>query len=255
MYAEERQQAIATQVDRRGRVSVNQLADEFAVTTETVRRDLSLLERSGLLRRVHGGAVPANALSALETAVSDRDQAQTAEKDRIAQAAVDLLPGRGGSLILDAGTTTARVAALLPTDADLLVATNSVPIASRLAGSPGLELHLLPGRVRRATHAAVGSVTVEAIDALHVDVAFVGSNGITVRHGLSTPDHSEAAGKRAMVRAAERVVALADSSKLGVERTVRFAALADIDVLVTDRNAPRDTVRELRDHGLEVVVA
>src|SRR5690242_21958798 len=91
MYAEERQQAIAGLVAAAGRLSVIELAEKYAVTTETIRRDLSMLERAGLVRRVHGGAVPAHALSVLETAVSDRDRASVAEKDRIAQAALDLV--------------------------------------------------------------------------------------------------------------------------------------------------------------------
>ena len=85
MYAEERQQAIADLVAQRGRLSVNAFAAEYAVTTETVRRDLSVLERAGILRRVHGGAVPAAALTALEPAVGDRDLAHADEKDRIAK--------------------------------------------------------------------------------------------------------------------------------------------------------------------------
>jgi DeoR family transcriptional regulator, fructose operon transcriptional repressor len=136
VYAEERQQAMATTIAARGRVSVNSLADEYAVTTETVRRDLTALERAGIVRRVHGGAVPASALAALETGVSDRDHSRTAEKDRIAQAAVALLPPTGGSIVLDAGTTTARLAALLPRDQRLTVFTHAVPVAARLAGPP-----------------------------------------------------------------------------------------------------------------------
>src|SRR3954467_11928902 len=108
VYAEERQQAIAELVAQRGRLSVNALAAEYAVTTETVRRDLSVLERAGILRRVHGGAVPASALTALESRVGERDLAHADEKDRIAKRALALLPATGGSVILDAGTTTAR---------------------------------------------------------------------------------------------------------------------------------------------------
>jgi len=255
LYAEERQQAIAELVAQRGRLSVNALAEEYAVTTETVRRDLSVLERAGVLRRVHGGAVPAAALSALESKVGDRDLAHADEKDRIAKAALELLPPTGGSVLLDAGTTTARLAMMLPRDLQLTVVTNAVPIAARLAGSPSINLHLLPGRVRSTTHAAVGEDTVEALARLRADVAFVGTNGISGDHGLSTPDHTEAAAKRAMVTSAHRVVALVDSSKLGRELTVRFAELADVDVVVTDSGADPEELAALRAGGVEVVVA
>lgn len=255
MYAEERQQAIADLIVQRGRLSVNDLADEYAVTTETVRRDLSVLERAGIIRRVHGGAVPAESLTVLEVAVNERDREHTEQKDRIAKAAVDLLPRVGGSVLLDAGTTTSRLAVHLPRDRQLVAMTNAVPIAARLAGLGSVELHLLPGRVRLTTQAAVGEETVAALELLRVDVAFMGTNGVSVEHGLSTPDHSEAAAKRAMVRSAHRVVVLADSSKLGREHTVRFAELADVDVLVTDNGITEQDAKAIQDIGVEVVVA
>ena len=255
MYAEERQQAIADLVAQRGRLSVTALADEYAVTTETVRRDLSVLERAGILRRVHGGAVPATALAGLEPKVGDRDLAHGDQKDRIARHAVDLLPPSGGTVILDAGTTTARLAMMIPRDLQLTVVTNAVPIASRLAGSPNLKLHLLPGRVRPTTHAAVGEDTVEALHRLRVDVAFVGANGLSTGHGLTTPDHGEAAAKRAIVCSAQLVVVLIDSSKIGQEHTVRFAEVDDVDVVVTDGDVDPADVRALERRGLDVVVA
>jgi DeoR family fructose operon transcriptional repressor len=255
VYAEERQQAMADLVAERGRVSVNALATEYDVTTETVRRDLSALERGGVVRRVHGGAVPAAALTALEAKVGDRDLAHADEKDRIARKAVELLPASGGSVLFDAGTTTARLATLVPRGRELTVVTNAVPIAARLAGAAGVHLHLLPGRVRSTTHAAVGEDTVAALDRLRVDVAFVGTNGLSLGHGLSTPDHAEAAAKRAMVAGAHLVVALVDSSKIGREHTVRFAELADVDVVVTDDGIDPDELQALRSRDLEVVVA
>ena len=255
MYAEERRQAMAELVSQQGRLSVNELADAYGITTETVRRDLSMLERAGIIRRVHGGAVPAEALTRLETAVGDRDLAHADQKDRIARAALDQLPASGGSVLLDAGTTTSRVATHLPLDLKLTVVTNAVPIASRLAGLSNVDLHLLPGRVRRTTQAAVGEDTVAALGVLRTDVVFLGTNGIDLDHGLTTPDHSEAAAKRAMVRAGRRVVVLADSSKIGEDHTVRFAELADVDVLVTDAGIDDVTVKSLEDLGVEVVVA
>ena len=255
MYAEERRQAIADLIRQRGRMSVNELAEAYTITTETVRRDLSMLERAGIIRRVHGGAVPSEALRVLETAVDDRDLAQADQKDRIAKAAIDQLPGPGGSILLDAGTTTSRLATHLPRDLRLTVVTNAVPIASRLAGLPSVDLHLLPGRVRRTTQAAVGEETVSALSVLRIDTVFGGTNGIDADHGLTTPDHSEAAAKRAMVRAGRRVVVLADSSKLGRELAVRFATLGDVDTLVTDSGISNQVLAELRAADVEVVVA
>ena len=255
MYAEERQQAIARLVNQRGRMSVNQLAREYDVTTETVRRDLSSLERLGLVRRVHGGVVPPASLSLIEAGLRERDQVNTESKERIARAALDRLPPPGGTILLDAGTTTSRLASLLPPDHTLTVITHAVPIAARLAGHRQIDLRLLPGRVRRTTQAAVGADTVAALSHLRVDVAFVGTNGITADHGFTTPDPDEAAVKRALIECGRQVVVVADASKFGVETAVRFAAAGEIDVIVTDADVSSADRRSLTKSGVEVVVA
>jgi DeoR family fructose operon transcriptional repressor len=255
LYPEERQHAIATLVTDRGRIAVASLAEDFGVTMETIRRDLAVLERAGMLRRVHGGAVPTGALTLVETGLGERHGTRSEQKRKIAATALDLLPGVEGSLVLDGGSTTAALAEVLPADRRLYVATNSVPIAARLSVAQGITLHVLGGRVRGITQTAVGDSTVRALGDLRVDVAFLGANGISTGHGFSTPDEAEAATKRAMVRAAQRTVVLADSSKLGREHLVRFAAIEDVDVLVTDAEADPATVSRLEDAGIEVVVA
>lgn len=254
MYAEERQQAIATLVGQLGRVAVTDLAERYDVTTETVRRDLAVLDRMGLVRRVHGGAVPPAALTSMELGTTERESSRSPEKDRIAKAALDFLPPSGGSVLFDAGTTTGRVAALLPADRELVTVTNSLPIATRLSVHAGAQVHLLGGRVRGVTQAAVGPQTLRALDELRVDIAFIGTNGLTTGHGLSTPDTDEGAVKRAMIGAAHRVVVVTDSSKFGREDFVRFAAIEDIDVLVTDGAVPPPLRGELEQHGIEVVI-
>ena len=255
MYAEERQQAMAHLISRRGRLSVVQLAEQFEVTTETVRRDLSTLDRMGLVRRVHGGAVPAGSLTVIEAGIGERDQSNTQAKEAIANAAVSLLPPPDSVIVIDAGSTTARFAAAIPRDHRLTVITHAVPVATRLAGLPQIELHLLPGKVRPTTHAAVGAETVAALSDLRADVAFIATNGLTVGHGLTTPDSDEAASKRAMIACARKTVVLADSTKLGVETAVRFATLDSLDVLVTDSDVEPADLRALESAGIEVVVA
>ena len=255
MYAEERQQAITRLVGERGRVAVADLAVEFDVTTETVRRDLSLLERAGLVHRVHGGAVPAGSLAGIESALSERDTVNPRAKEQIARAALAQLPRGEATIVLDAGSTTARLASMLPTDRRLVVVTHAVPVAARLAGLGNIELHLLPGRVRPSTQAAVGADTVAALGRIRADVVFVGTNGLSLDHGLSTPDLEEAAAKRALIRAGRKVVVLADSSKIGQETAQSFADLAEVDVVITDSAIdPRDQVG-IAAAGPEVVIA
>ncbi len=252
MYAEERQQSILTRARGDGRVEVASLAAELGVTQETIRRDLDRLERQGLVRRVHGGAIPTGRLD-FEPGLSQRDSTASAEKAGIARAAVALLP-RHGTILLDAGTTTARLATLLPDDADLTVVTNALPIATSLASRSGTRVHLVGGRVRSRTLAAVDTWAVDTLSRLNVDVAVLGTNGFSIERGLTTPDPSEAGVKAAMVAAGRRVVALADSTKFGNDQLARFAELRDVDVLVTDDGLAADDVAAIERQGPEVVV-
>jgi DeoR family transcriptional regulator, fructose operon transcriptional repressor len=253
VYPEERQQAITSLVMSRGRASVAELAEMYAVTTETVRRDLAALDRAGFVHRVHGGAVPARALHVVESGVAERAATRTSHKDAIARAAAEFFPLSGASVLFDAGTTTARVAALLPADRELTVVTNSVPIAARVSAMPTVTLHLLGGRVRGLTQAAVGEQTLRVLDTLRVDIAFIGANGISVDHGLSTPDSEEAAVKRSMVRSANYVVVVADSSKIGREELVSFAPIRSVNTLVTDVEISEADRTQLGGHGVDVI--
>jgi len=253
MYAEQRQQRIVELARSAGRVDVAALVAEFEVTAETVRRDLTALERHGVLRRVHGGAIPVERLG-FEPGLAARDAVMTEEKERIAKAALAELPTEG-SVLLDAGTTTARLAELLPGDRDLTVVTNALPIALTLSVRPGLTLRLLGGRVRGRTLAAVDDWAQRDLREIYVDVAFVGTNGISLKRGLTTPDPAEAAVKRAMIAAARRVVVLADHTKVGSDHFARFGDLEDVDLLVTDSGLGAAQAAGLETAGLEVVRA
>jgi len=253
MYAAERHQLLAQRARRDGRVDVGDVAAELGVAPETIRRDLGVLERQGVVRRVYGGAVAVERLD-FEPEVAQRDQTNAAEKDAIARAALDLVPDRG-SILLDAGTTTSRLATLLPADRELTVITNSIPVASILATRPGVTLHVLGGRVRGTTLAAVEARTLRALEGLLVDVAFLGANGFSAEHGCTTPDMAESAVKAAVVAAARKRVLLADHSKYGTDQLSRFARLAEIDVLITDSGIDAGAVAELEEAGPEVVLA
>ncbi|MCX5200645.1 DeoR/GlpR family DNA-binding transcription regulator [Streptomyces sp. NBC_00237] len=250
MYAPERQQEILRLAREGGRVDVLSLADTFQVTAETVRRDLKALDRAGLLRRVHGGAIPVGRLD-FEPDLAEREATAADEKDRIARAAAAELPTEG-SVVLDAGTTAARLAALFPLECDLTVVTHSLPVATRLADHPGIDLHLVGGRVRHRTRAAVDAWALRAYGEIRADVVFVGANGFSVRHGLTTPDLAEAAVKRAVIAAARRVVLLADSAKHGQEHFARFGDLADVDLLITDSGLSPEDAAAIEAAGTEV---
>lgn len=253
MYPPERHTLILATARAAGRVEVQQLAGELDVTPETVRRDLTALERMGLLRRVHGGAVPVERIG-YEPALAQREHVLAAEKDRIAEAALDELPD-GGSVLIDAGSTTVRLAGMLPADREMVVVTHALPVATALAALPLVTLHLIGGTVRRRTLAAVGTWAEQALGDIRVDVAFLGTNGLTVEDGLSTPDLAEAAIKRALVAAAARTVVLTDHSKIGRTELAVVAPLSRVDTVVTDSGVAPELADEIEAAGPRVVRA
>ena len=253
MYAEERQREILLQARSLGRVDVATLADEFTVTAETIRRDLTTLERAGVLRRVHGGAIPVERIG-FEPALAARDAVLTAEKERIAKVAMGEVPAEG-AIILDAGTTTARLAQVLPVDRELTIVVNSPAIAAILGTRPNLNVLMLGGRVRGKTLATVDDWALRPLADLYVDVAFLGTNGCSVERGLTTPDPAEAAVKRAMIKAARRSVLLADHTKIGNDYLARFGSLTDLDLLITDTGLNDELVLEVEAEGVRVVRA
>ena len=253
MYAQERQALIVSRARTAGRVEVAELAQSFEVTPETVRRDLTALERAGLLRRVHGGAIVVD-LFGFEPALAVRESVNTVEKRSIAEAAVAFLPEEG-AIALDAGSSTYRLAEVLPSGRELTVVTNSLPIASLLAARKELTVHLVGGRVRDRTSATVGSAALDYLGTVFVDVAFLGINGFSVTRGLTTPDSAEAAVKSAYVAAARRTVLLADHSKYNSAHFAHVADLSQIDVIITDSALPDEAATELEAAGPTVIRA
>lgn len=251
MYAEERQRAILEQARRDGRVDVSSLAASFAITAETVRRDLTALERTGVLCRVHGGAIPIERRK-VEPGFADRDAVMTAEKDRIAAAALGHLPA-AGAVFLDAGTTTGRMATALPAELGLTVVTHSLTNALTLAGHPHLTLMIVGGRVRHRTLATVDSFALDTLRDTTVEVAFIAADGISASRGLTTPDPAEAMIKRAVIHAARRVVLVADHTKVGHDHFARFGELPDVDILITDTGIDPLLAREIAAKGPRVV--
>jgi len=258
MYATERHARILDELESTGRVSVATLSHDLDVTAETIRRDLDALEAAGALRRVHGGAVRRSSL--VELNLGEREHRNSPAKRAIARAALDLLLQTApASIAVDAGTTTRAFADLLaehvPAEGLLDVVTHAVPIVLRLQDNRALTVHAVGGVVRPETSAAVGMPALEGFARMRCDLAFLGANGISAGFGLSTPDEREAAVKTAIVRSARRTVALVDSTKHGDESFVRFAELADIDVLITDALPDPDLATALAAAGVEVVLA
>ncbi|WBT07853.1 DeoR/GlpR family DNA-binding transcription regulator [Corynebacterium sp. SCR221107] len=258
MYSEERRRQIASLTAVEGRVNVTELASRFDVTAETIRRDLAVLDREGVVHRVHGGAVANQTFQTTEFSLDTRARSASGAKNSIAHAALAFLPEPNGGMFLDAGTTTAALADLLavqPQAKQWSIVTNSLSIALSLANSGLDEIQLLGGAVRAITQAVVGDTALRTLALMRADVAFIGTNALTLDHGLSTADSQEAAIKSAMITNAHKVVVLCDSTKMGTDYLVSFGSISEIDVIVTDSNAPETFVQALRDKGVEVVIA
>lgn len=237
----ERQRLLLETARRDGRVGVNSAAKALSVTPETVRKDLDALQSQGLIRRVHGGGLPVETL-AYEPGVMVRTE-RSAEKERIGRAALEEIPA-GGVIFVEAGSTTARFAELIPADLPVTVVSNSLPIALQLATrSTAATVVILGGRVRPLTLGSVDALAIRNFQDLYVDVAFLGTNGVSLKRGLTTPDIAEAETKRAALHCSNRRVLLADHSKVNRVSFCRYGELSDIDLLLTDTGL-EDHLRE-----------
>ena len=252
MLTEERRIAIVEKAKKDGRVDVVTAAQEFSVAVETIRRDLEVLQRRGLMRRVHGGAIALDRFSR-EYSVAERRFLNFESKQKIAEIASHYIPD-SGSIYLDAGTSTECLSPYLRDKKDLTVITNSLTLASQIADST-TQVILLSGRIRPVTLSAVGELALTAMENFHADIAFLGTNGVDTEIGFTTPDPDEAAVKRKMIANSKETIMIADSSKFGKSCASRFARITDVDRIVTDLGVDNKVIAKIETEGVEVVFA
>lgn len=251
MLTEERRQTILERLRRDGKVVAAELSSSLAVSSDTVRRDLRELAEAGLLRRVHGGALPA-AVGARPYAV--RRQQAPAAKAAIARATGRLLRD-GQVILLDAGTTTLEVARHLPRELRATVITNSPPIAVELAEHPSVDVTVLGGVLDKDAHALVGAATVEAFRAVRADVLVLGICSLHPEFGITVNDLEESYVKRAMIANAAEVVAVSSTDKLGSAAPYVVGPLSELTHLVTERSCTAEQFAPYRALGVEIVLA
>ncbi|MBB0246425.1 DeoR family transcriptional regulator [Streptomyces alkaliphilus] len=259
LLAGQRRALILEEVRRRGGVRVSELTRLLQVSDMTVRRDLDALARQGALEKVHGGAVPVIEGRTHEPGFEAKSGLEQSAKRGIARAAATLA-SPGSAVALSGGTTTWAVAGELVDLPDLTVVTNSVRVADvfHSAARPpegGSTTVVLTGGVRTPSDALVGPVADAAIGSLHFDLLFLGVHGISAEAGLSTPNLAEAETNRHFIRSARRVVVVADHTKWGTTGLSTFAALDEVDVLVTDGGLSDEARAILEDRVPEVVIA
>jgi DeoR family fructose operon transcriptional repressor len=257
MEADERQRQILVRARANGRVDVAQVATDLSVAPETVRRDLKQLVERGMLRRVHGGAYPVES-AGFESNLAHRTTAMVGEKHRIAAAAAARLHG-AESVYIDEGVTPQLVAEALandlPAGARLTVVTASLLAAETLASAPDITVILLGGRLRGLTMATVDHWATDMLAEFVIDLAYVGANGISREHGLTTPDPAVAAVKNQVVTRARRKVFVGLHTKFGVASFCRFAELGDFEALVTDTGLSPSEAHRYSVHGPQVIRA
>lgn len=251
MHADERQHGILERLRANGGTDVQRLATDLSVSVETVRRDLRLLEHHGLIRRVHGGAYPVESPT-FETTLASRTTHNIADKRRIAAAAAELV-GDAETVFIDEGITPQLIAEALPTDRPLTVVTAALPTAAQLAAVPSMTVILLGGRVRGRTLATVDHWVVNMLAGLVIDLAYIGANGISRQHGLTTPDPAVAGVKTQAIRSSRRRIFSGIHTKFGVSSFCRFGDIRDMEVIITDVGLPVAEARRYTASGPQVL--
>jgi len=255
MLARHRQSLILQAVRNDGSARVSDLTQQLGVSDMTIRRDLEVLAKDGLVEKVHGGAVLPGSHGGHEPGFEDKLVLERPEKTSIARTAAGLVRP-GTAIAIAAGTTTFALAQCLLDVPGLTIVTNSLRVANLFGGNrtPDVASVVLTGGMRPASDALVGPVADLTIASLHFDTLFLGCTGLDPEVGLSTPNLAEAETNRALIKVARRVVVLADHTKWGVVSLASFAPLEKVNVLVTDVLLPSDAHAALDGRVGEIVV-
>ncbi|MBO6755541.1 MAG: DeoR/GlpR transcriptional regulator [Roseibium sp.] len=254
MKASERQNRILDMLQANGRVDIAQLSEDLGVSTVTIRADLNRLENAQLLRRVRGGAVAAFT-GRYDASADVLTPPNLRQKERIVTEALKLV-FNGQTIFLSSGTTAELLAARIPaTITDLVVATNSINVARILADHPGVSVIVTGGTLRSKVNSLVAPLGDVLLREINADLGLLSASGVDVDRGFTNASWAEAEVAKAMVRAAKRVVFLADHSKIGHIASARIVGLGEANGLITDSGAPSDFLRGAREKGLDIITA
>jgi DeoR/GlpR family transcriptional regulator of sugar metabolism len=249
MLSYERKRLLLQHLRMHGSGNVIDLASTLGVSPSTVRRDLRDMNDRGLVTRVHGGASVSDGET--EAVLSSRAALHNEEKRRIGAVAAAQVP-EGATVLITGGTTTEAMLPHLTGREGLTVLTNGLNIALGLSRCPGISAVVLGGVLRHGELSLLGPLTEQSLADFHVDVAYCSAFGIHPSAGLTGADVNEAGTDRRLLQVAERLVVLADASKIGRRGPVRLVGAASIDCLITDSGAPAEPLDELRSAGVEV---
>lgn len=252
LLIEERRKYILALIQKNGRVLVDELSASLRLSKITIRKDLDYLESKSLLQRSHGGALPVSQGALADPPVQEKKNLYQEEKRRIANAAAAMV-SEGQCIILDSGSTTTEIARALASFNRLTIITNALNIAAELAQS-NIEVILIGGSVRKNSLSAVGPLAEDMLQEMHADIVFLGVDGFDVQVGLTTPNVLEARVNRAMIRSAQRAVAVCDSSKFDRRSLALIVQAAEIQTVITDNNLSPSSLAAIREAGIEIVL-
>lgn len=233
---DERRDVILRIARERGRLESADVARELGVSLETMRRDLRILDQAGQIRRSHGGFMPTE-VGRFENSLQLRETTNTGEKHEIAREGARLIR-MASTIFLDEGVVPNFLIRHLPVDRVLTVVTTSLPNALEISETTDHEVVLAGGRIRRKTRGVVGRWSTDMLSEIYVDLAFIGTNGVSLNHGLTTPDPEVAATKEAALKHARKTALLCEHTKFGVTSFARFGGVEDLDYVVTGRELP-----------------
>lgn len=251
MFAQVRKQAITEIVIQKGNVTVGELCERFGVSPATIRNDLRDLEVAGAIERTHGGAMSCQK-PLYELNTYQKEDRYVPEKEAIAKTAAEFIQP-GDAIALDTGTTTFQLAKHLVGIDNLTVVTYDLEIALWLERNTNVSIIMAGGPVRRNFHCTVGMTAINMISNLRVDKLFTAANGISVKHGLSTPSMEMSNIKTVLLDKADRVFLLSDSSKINRDAFVVFAPISKVDVMITDDKANAEFVAAATEEGVHVI--
>ncbi len=230
--------------------TITELSNSLHVSEATVRRDLQSLEDQGKAQRVHGGAIQVR-FPKIEPVFNEKASFHASEKKGIAELALELIDDND-VIYLDGGSTIQALARRLGARKNLTVVTNSMKAAAELMET-GHRLILIGGEFRALSQTLVGPMTAKILESLHIGKAFLGTIGFTVEQGISTTDPNEAFTKEMVMKRAEKVILLMDSSKIGNPSLAVSGHIEDIDIIITDNNIPDAVVRQLKKKNINVI--
>lgn len=252
MLTEDRRKRILEFANQNGAVRVNELAKLLHVSTVTIRQDLGRLAREGYVIRKQGGAI-IHPRTDLSVKFDLRASINLEAKRRIGQAAASLVKP-GETIIIDAGTTALEMAKRIAENSALTIVTNSLNVATQAGAVPGVNVLLLGGSLSPETVSTIGPITEQELGEIVVSKLFLGVHAVDPATGLMDVSMEVARVKRAMIKAAQKVILLADSSKWQQKAFIKIALLTVVQVMITDANMPEAARQAIKELGIELIV-